>query len=351
MDRIRRLDANDACPVRDGFFMPAEWAAHERTWMCWPCRVEAWGGPEGLLRAKVAAGEVARAIRKFEPVTMAVRPEDKNEAQLACGPTIELFETPLDDSWARDIGPTFVVNGKGGVAGVAWRFNAWGNKYHPFARDAEFAERVLKHLDLPIYAAPLVCEGGAIHSDGRGTLLTTEQCLLNENRNPELDRQQIEERLALFAGAMRILWLGDGFADKETDGHIDAIASFASPGRVLLGVYDDKSHPNYRPAIESVMRLQQSRDAGGRPIEVIEVKQPREVRERFDGSHLETSYLNFYLCNCAVIVPTFEDENDAAAQATLAAAFPGRQIVAMNALDIVVGGGGIHCITQQQPKG
>lgn len=351
MDRIRRLDANDACPVRDGFYMPAEWAPHVRTWMCWPCRVAPWGGPEGLLRAKVATAEIARAIRRFEPVTMAVRPEDKNEAQLACGSGIELFEAPLDDSWARDIGPTFVIDGKGGVAGVSWRFNAWGNKYHPFAKDAEFASRVLKHLDLPNYVAPLVCEGGAIHSDGQGTLLTTEQCLLDENRNPELSHQQIEERLALFAGAMRILWLGDGFADKETDGHIDAIACFASPGRVLLGVYDDKSHPDYRPALESVMRLQNARDARGRQIEIVELKQPRLKGERFDGTYLEASYVNFYICNGAVIAPTFDDENDAAAHATLAAAFPGREIVPVNALDIVVGGGGIHCITQQQPKG
>jgi agmatine deiminase len=175
--------------------------------------------------------------------------------------------------------------------------------------------------------------------------------LLNENRNPELSRQQVEERLALFAGAMRILWLGDGFADKETDGHIDNIACFAAPGRIILGVYDDKSHPNYRPALESVMRLQQARDASGGPIEIIEVKQPRQTKERFDGSLLDASYINFYLCNGAVIVPVFDDENDAEAHKILASAFPGREVVPVNAIDIVEGGGGIHCITQQQPKG
>jgi agmatine deiminase len=282
---------------------------------------------------------------------MAVRPEEKSEAQLACGPQIDLLEVPLDDSWARDIGPTFVVNGKGKLAGVSWRFNAWGNKYHPFTRDAEFASQVLKGLDLPNYVAPLVCEGGAIHSDGEGTLLTTEQTLLNENRNPELNRQQIEERLALFTGSLRIIWLGDGFSDKETDGHIDNIACFAAPARVILGVHDDKSHPNYRPALESLMRLQQARDATGRQFEIVELKQPRQVRERFDGSLLETSYVNFYLCNGAVIAPSFGDENDAAAHDVLKAAFPGREIVTVEALDVVNGGGGIHCITQQQPEG
>ncbi len=210
----KRLDADDPCPVRDGYAMPAEWATHARTWMCWPCRTEAWGGPEGLLRAKQAVARVARAISTFEPVTMAARPQDAPEARLATAGKTEIFETTLDDSWARDIGPTFLLGPEGTRAGVQWEFNAWGNKYHPWAEDAQFATRVARASDAMLYRAPLVCEGGAIHADGEGTLITTEQCLLNPNRNPHLDRQQIEERLALFTGARRIVWLGSGFSDE-----------------------------------------------------------------------------------------------------------------------------------------
>jgi agmatine deiminase len=162
---------------------------------------------------------------------MAVRPQDAAEARLACAGKVSLFEVALDDSWARDIGPTFLVGPEGRRAGTVWHFNAWGNKYHPYTNDAEVAERILNAAGLPVYRAPLVCEGGAIHVDGEGTLLTTEQCLLNPNRNPHMSRQQIEERLALFTGARRIVWLGEGFSDEETDGHVDNIACFAGPGR------------------------------------------------------------------------------------------------------------------------
>ncbi|HSZ11854.1 MAG TPA: agmatine deiminase family protein, partial [Rhizomicrobium sp.] len=226
----RRLDADDPCPARDGFTWPAEWAPHKRTWMCWPCRTEAWGGPEGLLRAKQAVARVARAISTFEPVVMAAREQDVAEVALATAGKAEIFQVPLDDSWARDIGPTFLLGSDGRKAAIQWQFNAWGNKYHPYTEDAAFAARVADVADAPVYYAPLVCEGGAIHSDGEGTLITTEQCLLNPNRNPGLTRQQVEERLALFTGARRIVWLGDGFLDEETDGHVDNIACFASPG-------------------------------------------------------------------------------------------------------------------------
>ena len=207
---MHRLDADDECPVRDQFYMPAEWAPHERTWMQWPCRVAPWGTPEGMAFARQAFGQVARTIATFEPVTMVVRPQDRAEAQLVLGPKIEIFEAPIDDSWARDSGPTFLVDGKGGRAGIQWRFNAWGTKYTPFDSDASIATKILTSQKLRVYDGPLTVEGGALHVDGAGTLLVTEQCLLNENRNPELTRQQIEARLALYLGVLRIVWLGDG---------------------------------------------------------------------------------------------------------------------------------------------
>jgi agmatine deiminase len=343
------LDADDRCPARDGYIMPAEWAPHLRTWMCWPCRTEVWGGPEALLRAKQAYARVARAISSFEPVTVAVRPQDLAEAKLACAGKVEFFETPLDDSWARDFGPTFLVGSDSARAGVQWQFNAWGNKYRPFDQDAQFARRVLKHEDLPVYRAPFVCEGGAIHVDGEGTLITTEQCLLNANRNPEQTQQEIEEGLALFTGARRVIWLGDGFADEETDGHIDNIACFAAPGQVLIGMPSSKSDPDYEPAMEAVHRLKQSHDAAGRAFEVIEMAQPRTPRRDWRGRPLAMSYINFYLPNGGVVMPAFDDPNDEKARSVLADCFPGRDILQIDALDIVQGGGGIHCITQQEP--
>jgi agmatine deiminase len=344
-----RLDADDPCPARDGYAMPAEWATHARTWICWPCRTEAWGGPEGLLRAKQAYARVARAVSSFEPVTIAARHQDVAEAKLATSGRVELFEVPLDDSWARDIGPTFVTR-DGGKAAVQWQFNAWGNKYHPWTDDAQFASRAAVQAGSRVYDAPLVCEGGAIHSDGQGTLLTTEQCLLNANRNPNLDRQQVEERLALFTGARRVLWLGEGFSDDETDGHVDNIACFVGPGRVLVGVPASRSHPDFEPVMEAIRRLQNARDAQGRAIEVIEIEQPRVAGADWRGRALQASYVNFYLCNGGLVMPAFDDPNDEKARTVLADCFAGRDILQIQALDIVEGGGGLHCITQQEPE-
>ncbi|HXC56219.1 MAG TPA: agmatine deiminase family protein [Rhizomicrobium sp.] len=345
----KRLDADDPCPVRDGYAMPAEWATHARTWMCWPCRIEPWGGLDGLLRAKQAYARVARAISSFEPVAMAVRPRDAAEARLATSGKAEIFEVPLDDSWARDFGPTFLRGQDGRRAAVQWQFNAWGNKFHPWAEDAQFATRAARHAGVRTYDAPLVCEGGALHGDGEGTLLTTEQCLLNANRNPHLDRQQVEERLALYTGARRVLWLGEGFSDDETDGHVDNIACFVAPARVLVGVPASRSHPDFEPVMEAIRRLGASRDAQGRPIEVVELEQPRNLKTDWRGRLLQASYVNFYLANGGVVMPSFDDPSDDRAHAVIADCFPGRDILQIQALDIVEGGGGIHCITQQEP--
>jgi agmatine deiminase len=342
------LDADDPCPARDGYAMPAEWSTHARTWMCWPCRGAAWGGPDGLLRAKQAYARVARAISAFEPVTIAARPQDYSEVKFACAGKTDTFEVNIDDSWARDSGPTFLRAADGTRAGVQWQFNAWGNKYHPYEDDAKFASRVLEKQDVKIYRAPLVCEGGAIHSDGEGTLLTTEQTLLNTNRNPNLTQQEIEEGLALFTGARRVIWLGDGFSDDETDGHIDNIACFAGGGRVIVGIPQSKSHPDYEPVMDALRRLKAARDANGRPLEIIELPQPQTERCDWQGRLLQASYVNFYLPNGGVVMPGFDDPSDEKACAILADCFPGRDILQIDALDIVEGGGGIHCITQQE---
>lgn len=337
-------------PLDGGFSMPAEWAAHTRTWMCWPCRLEPWSGPEGLLRAQAATAHVARAIAAYEPVVMAVRPQDAREARLACGPGIEQFAIAIDDSWARDSGPTFLLDDAGIAAGVQWRFNAWGNKYHPYANDAKLAGAILRQANAEAFEAPIVAEGGALHSDGSGTVLTTEQCLLNENRNPELSASDVEELLAFYIGARKVVWLGDGFSDTETDGHIDNIACFAGVGRVIVGVPSTRDHPDWQPVQEALRRLRAARDAQGTPFEIIELQQPRRQRRRADGSLLPASYVNFYVCNGGVVVPAFDDPHDAEAASLITAAFPGRDVVQVPAIHLVEGGGGIHCITQQQPK-
>lgn len=336
-------------PADDGLFMPAEWEPHERCWMQWPSRNEVWG--ERLPQAYAAYAQVARAIASFEPVSMVCRPEDEAQARLACGRDIDLVTLPIDDSWARDSGPIFVTDGKGHVAGTHWRFNAWGNAYNNYENDEAIGGLILERLGIRTYKGGIVFEGGSISVDGYGTLLTTEECLLNDNRNPELTRQQIEEALALNLGVARIIWLDRGLEDDETSGHVDMIASFAGAGRVLLHMPEDKHDRNYERMQENKARLEAARDARGKKLEVIEIPQPKRNLRREDGRRLCTSYVNAYIANGGVVMPTYDDPNDGKAAAVMAEAFPGRKILSVPALEIARGGGSIHCITQQQPKG
>jgi len=232
---------------------------------------------------------------------------------------------------------------------VQWIFNAWGHKYQPYTHDALFARRVLQAIGAREFSAPLVCEGGAVHGDGEGTLLTTEQCLLNVNRNPGLPREEVDTLLHNYLGAQQVIWIGGAFSDTETDGHIDNIACFAAPGRVIIGVPSSRSHPDYELVQHAIRTLKSSRDAKGRSLEIIHLPQPEKQRLAWSGQLLQTSYVNFCLANDAVIIPTFEDSHDEIARKILGDVFPDRQIVQIEALDIVQGGGGIHCITQQEP--
>ena len=333
-------------PAADGFFMPAEWAPHKRCWMEWPCRTELWG--EGLDDARAAYTEVAKAIADFEPVTMIAIGAELAEVSLRCGPGVACLPLAHDDSWMRDNGPTFLVDGQGGLAGVDWRFNAWGNKFPDYENDAAVAGAVLEHLDARAYAAPMVLEGGSIHVDGEGTLLTTEQCLLNANRNPDLSRAQIEKLLCGYTGVRRVIWLGQGLVDDETDGHVDNLACFVRPGVVLALSTDDPEDANHAALQDNLARLRAAKDAAGRDLEVIEVPQPAR-RMGADGRRLALSYINFYIANGGIVMPSFEDAKDEAAFAIVSQCFPDRKVRQIPLLDIICGGGGIHCITQQQP--
>jgi agmatine deiminase len=337
-------------PADDGFYMPAEWTPHARCWMAWPCRAELWG--EGMEAARDAYAEVALAIARFEPVTMVAKPKSVPEVSLrtGSGSGVSVFSLPLDDSWMRDMGPTFVVDGSGQVAGVDWQWNAWGNKYPDHDRDAEVAKSVLEHLGMRRYEAPFVLEGGAIHTDGEGTLLTSESVLLNPNRNPGIDRQQMEELLAAYLGIRKVIWLGEGLTDDDTDGHIDNLACFVRPGVVVALSSNDPEDSNFKVLQDNLSRLRAATDASGRSLEVVEIEQPKP-RKHADGRRMALSYINFYIANGGVVIPAFEDAQDARAYDTINKLFPGREVVQVPALDILVGGGGIHCITQQQPAG
>ncbi len=290
------------------------------------------------------------AIAEFEPVTMIANPENVAEVSLRCGSSVACLPLAHDDSWMRDTGPSFLIDGRGKMAGVDWRFNAWGGKYDSYEKDSAMAAAMLEHLELTRYEAPMVLEGGSIHVDGEGTLITTEQCLLNPNRNPELDKDEIERLLNAHFGVEKVIWLGQGLEEDETDGHVDNLACFARPGVVLALSVEDPEDGNYDALKDNLIRLRAARDAKGRELEVIEVPQP-ERGEGDDGRRLAKSYINFYLANGAVVMPSFEDGKDKAAKEIVSGCFPDRKVRQVPALDIVHGGGGIHCITLQQPAG
>jgi agmatine deiminase len=320
--------------------MPAEWAPHERTIVCWPARETMW--QEHFADAKAEHAAVVNAIAAFEPVTLAVDPSQEAEARAAVRGDVDVVAIPLDDSWARDSGPIFVT-GDGTRAGVHFGFNAWGEKFLPFENDAAFGARVLEHLGAErIDAGDLILEGGSIAVDGEGTLITTEQCLLHPSRNPALSREQIEARLRAALGVERVVWLGLGLLeDDDTDGHVDNICAWIEPGRVLLQTVADENDPNHGLCRENAERL----SAAG--IDVVEL----DVLPRLAGEEppVVVPYVNFYIANGALIVPVTGAETDDDALALLERLYPGREAVPVSGTALALGGGGVHCITQQVP--
>lgn len=321
--------------------MPAEWAPHERTLMAWPARADMW--EREFEQAKRDYAEIANAIAAFEPVLLAADPSQEAEARAAVAGTVEVVAIPLDDSWVRDSGPIFVADAAATHrVGIDFGFNAWGEKFHPYDADAAYARRVLEHLGDERAQAPLILEGGSIAVDGEGTLVTTEQCLLHPSRNPSLSREQIEAELMRLLGVERVVWLGQGLVeDADTDGHVDNIAAFVEPGRVLLQTVADESNPNYENAQENARRL---RAAG---IDAVEL--PLLPYVDHDGPPTVVPYTNFYVCNGALIVPVTGAATDEEALLRLAELYPGREVVGVPGRTLALGGGGVHCITQQVP--
>jgi agmatine deiminase len=321
--------------------MPAEWEPHERTLMGWPCRRELWG--ETIEQARSDYADVANAIAAYEPVTMIANAgEDSELARAACGEGVEIVELPIDDSWLRDSGPIYVYDGEGRRLADHFRFNAWGERFRPWDRDAAIGALIASRLGDEVVPVPLVLEGGSISVDGEGTLITTEQCLLNPNRNPSLSRRQIEEALRSSLGVQRIVWLGQGLLeDRDTDGHVDLIAAFTAPGQVLAQMVDAQN-ANHEHCVENRARLQ----AAG--IEVLEL--PFLPYASVAGETVAVSYLNLYVCNGAVIVGVSGAASDPEALELIAAAYPGREVVPVPGAVLAYGGGGPHCITQQVPE-
>jgi len=356
-------------PRADGYRMPGEFEPHAGTWMLWPQRPDNWR--LGAKPAQHAWVEVASVIAQFEPVTVGVNHDQFENARAMLPEHVRVVEISNNDAWMRDCGPTFVVNDKGGVRLVDWDFNAWGGLYDglyfPWDKDQLVPQKVAEIERVDRYKAPLVLEGGSIHVDGQGTVLTTEECLLSPGRNPQLSREQIEQHLRDYLNVEKIVWLGRGIDPEETNGHVDDVACFVRPGVVLAGVTDDKDDWRYDLLQENLERLRQATDARGRALEVHTLPMPAIMEitaeeawgidtaqgsiPRQAGDKTAASYLNFYICNGGVVMPVFGDAHDGEARRILEGLFPDRRVVTVPGREIVLGGGNVHCITQQQPRG
>jgi agmatine deiminase len=336
-------------PRSDGFHMPPEFAPHQGTLMAWPARTDFWAQHLGHAKDDYAA--MARAVAAFEPVTMVCPPGSAGEVRDRCGEGTEPLELPIDDSWMRDNGPIFVTNDRDEVALVQFGFNSWGEKYLPYDKDARVPELLADALGVRRYVAPMILEGGSFFVDGEGTLLTTEECLLNPNRNPDLSREQIETILRDHLGVDAIVWLPHGMADdRDTDGHIDGVAQIVRPGTVMLLRPKESGDPDAPRGDANAELLASAVDARGRSLEVLEV--PLTGSAEVEGyGPVAIPYLNFYLVNGGVLVPTGGIPQDGEAMELIGAAFSDREVVGVPGAIISYGGGGPHCITQQVPAG
>lgn len=356
-------------PVDAGFRMPAEFEPHRGCWMLWPERGDTWR--MGAKPAQATFAEVAGAICAFEPVTVGASQRQWENARQSLPEQIRVVEIASDDAWMRDVGPSFLTNRAGALAGVDWQFNAWGGLtgglYFPWSQDSLVAAKVLEIEGAERYRAPLVMEGGSFHVDGQGTLITTAECLLNPNRNPKMTKMQIEDCLQAYLGVQKVIWLDKGVHLDETDGHVDNLCCFVRPGEMLLTWTDDEADPQFEISHQAFETLSSATDAQGRALKVHKIHQPdpltisgaesggldasETAKPRRAGDRLAASYVNFYIANGGLVMPLFGDSHDGAAMDLLKRLFPHRKVVGVNSREILLGGGNIHCITQQVPLG
>ncbi|MGC9337173.1 MAG: agmatine deiminase [Candidatus Cloacimonadia bacterium] len=359
----------NSTPQNDGFRMPGEFEPHDGCWMLWPERTDNWR--LGAKPAQRVFAKIAEFIGTFESVTVGVNASQYKNARAMLSSKVRVVEISNDDAWMRDCGPTFVINDSGEVRGVDWEFNAWGGLvdglYFPWDKDDQVAQKVLEIERCSRYRTDrFVLEGGSIHTDGEGTLITTEECLLSPGRNPHLTKEQIEEKLRQYLNVEKIIWLEKGIYNDETNGHVDNICCFARPGEVILAWTDDRNDPQYDISLNAYEILEATTDARDRKLKINKLPLPNPVyitREesegvdrvegtlpRKEGDRLAASYVNFYIANGGLIVPVFNDPHDDEAIRLLSSIFPNYTIKPVFAREILLGGGNIHCITQQQPK-
>lgn len=346
-------------PAQLGYRMPAEWETHEATWLAWPRqRNVSW--PPDLESIPEYWVTMCQALSPHEEVHLNVFDGEHEEiarqwlrrGRLKIGRNVFLHRFPAYEPWCRDHGPIFVVQNRSRriprVAVISWIYNAWGGKYPPYDLDAQVPARVAGYLDVPIFQPGMVLEGGSLDVNGKGTLLTTEGCLLNPNRNPRLSRKQIERRLKDCLGVTHILWLGEGIEGDDTDGHVDDLARFVNPTTVVAAVEEDPRDGNYARLRENLARLRTMKDQNGQPLRIVTLPMPGVVEYR--GRRCPATYANFYIGNETVLLPVYGHRNDAVAQRTLQELFPGRKVIGVNCRDLILGQGAFHCLTQQQPR-
>ncbi len=344
-------------PARNGFVFPAEWERHAGTWISWP-RPEGISFPGRYQECIDNVVEVIRAISHFEPVHLNVPNIDYEEivrARLAVRKVatrrIRFHHIRTNECWTRDHGPAFVVRSRRGrrdLAVVDWGYNAWGGKYPPYDNDDAVPTRIGEELGLGVFHPRIVMEGGAVDFNGAGTVMTTTSCLLNKNRNPKLSKRGVERYIKGFYGQRHVVWLGAGIAGDDTDGHIDDLARFVGPRRIVIGMETNRRDPNYRVLLANRRMLDQLRDQDGQPFDIIEMPMPRPVV--YQGQRLPATYMNFYFVNGGLLVPTFgQSDRDSRALSIFEELLPGRQVVGVNCRALIWGLGAIHCLTQQQP--
>lgn len=355
-------------PRKDGFFMPGEFEPHDGTWVIWPERTDVWR--LGAKPAQQEFAQVIEAVAGSEHVSVVASRDQWDHARTVLPPEVRVVEMTTNDAWIRDSGPTFVVDDDGHRRAVDWRFTAWGGLegglYFPWDQDDLVARKVLDIEGTDRYRAPLVLEGGSIHVDGEGTLLATEECLLNPNRNPTLERSQIEALLCEYTGVEKVVWLGRGVYLDETSGHVDNLACFVRPGVVALDWTEDRDDPQFEISLDARRRLEAATDARGRSFEVVTLPMPGplEITEeeawgidevegtkpRPPGDRLAGSYVNYYTSTNRIVYPLLDERTDDEAGEILQRLYPEREVIGVPAREILLGGGNIHCITQQVPR-
>lgn len=365
------MKITSSTPKKDQYFMPAEYHNHAGTFMLWPYRKDVWRND--ALPAQKAFIEVASTIAKYEPVILGVPASDLDKAQsLVNHPNIRIEVIESNDAWARDTGPTFIRNHIGDVRAIDWRFNAWGGEYDGLYKDWSLDDQVASilcdKLSVSYYHLDdFVLEGGSIHVDGEGTALVTEACLLSQGRNPHLTKKDIEKRLKNYLNVSKVIWLPHGIYLDETNEHVDNIVCFVKPGTVMIAYPENQEDAQYPLSKASYDVLVKEKDAQGRKFEIIKMVMPKPIYISLEEStgvklnqgtlvreenlRLAASYINFYICNEAIIMPSFGDDNDIVAKDIVAKAFPHHQVHQIYAKEILLGGGNIHCITQQIPEG